>query len=92
MDVQIIPLSRQLLLTYLDELLLIDQDTIGERMEQFESANIGVIWQDFDPNQVEYPQVGSTFVPGLSIIIDCLFNVGPEQARELAKQAWTPQL
>ena len=59
--------------------------------DQFESADIGVIWQNFDPNRVVYPQLGNTFVPGLSII-DCLFNVGPEQARELARQAWTPEL
>ena len=57
--------------------------------EQFERAGIEVIWQEFSPANVVYPQAGGEFVPGLSFV-DCLFNVGPEEARALVTQAWQP--
>jgi len=53
----------------------------------FENENIKVIWQDFDPQNVVYPQVGNEFLAGLSII-DCLFNAGAEKARKLTGNAW----
>jgi len=56
---------------------------------QFAQAGIEIVWQDFDFNGVEYPQMGKTFVPGLSLI-DCLFNIGPEATRELVSTAWAP--
>jgi len=59
------------------------------RVEEFKKAKIDVIWQEFDPSKVVYPQLGSSFIPGLSII-DCIFNLGPARARELILGAWTP--
>ena len=59
------------------------------RTAEFNDAGIKVIFQDFDPGKVVYHQVGEGFVPGLSII-DCLFNIGPDQTRQLVKDAWTP--
>lgn len=59
------------------------------RVELFEQAGIEVTWQEFEPARVCYPQLGKSFVPGLSAI-DCLFNVGPEQTRALALAAWIP--
>jgi hypothetical protein len=57
------------------------------RVEEFDKAGIGVIWQTFDSARVLYPQRGNTFLPGLSVV-DSLFNVGPAQTRELALAAW----
>lgn len=59
------------------------------RTDAFESAGIGVVWQQFDPAAVPYPQTGPGFVPGLSVI-DCLFNVGPAEAARLIRAAWVP--
>ena len=59
------------------------------RTEAFEKAGIGVVWQQFDPASVPYPQTGPGFVPGLSVL-DCLFNVGPEEAARLIRAAWAP--
>jgi hypothetical protein len=55
----------------------------------FESSGIRVVWQEYDPATVVYPQGGGEFVPGLSII-DCLFNVGPVECRHLVMRAWCP--
>lgn len=44
------------------------------REEDFEKANVKLIWQDFQ-NTV-YPQLHGKFVPKLSVI-DLLFNAGP---------------
>jgi hypothetical protein len=60
------------------------------RTEAFERAGFGVLWQDFSPDRVRYDQGAGTFIGGLSII-DCLFNVGPSGARELALSAWAPE-
>lgn len=57
--------------------------------EAFERAGIKVIWQAFDPARVVYPQLGTSFVPGLSVI-DCLFNIGPEATACMAREAWKP--
>lgn len=59
------------------------------RAEEFEKDGIAVIWQEFDPGRLVYPQLGAKFVPGLSVI-DCIFNLGPAKARELILGAWTP--
>lgn len=59
------------------------------RTDVFEQAGIGVAWQQFNPADVPYPQTGPDFVPGLSVI-DCLFNVGPEEAGRLIRGAWAP--
>ena len=59
------------------------------RADAFEKAGIGIVWQEFDPAGVTYPQTGPGFVPGLSVI-DCLFNVGPEEAGRLIREAWAP--
>lgn len=59
------------------------------RVEEFQKEGIGVVWQEFDPSRVVYKQQGKVFVPGLSVI-DCLFNVGPEESRQLALNAWAP--
>jgi WbqC-like protein family len=59
------------------------------QVDRFTQAGIEVVWQQFEPEKVVYPQIGNTFVPGLSAI-DCLFNVGPERTRALALSAWTP--
>lgn len=59
------------------------------RTEDFEKAGIGVVWQQFDPAGVPYPQTGPEFVPGLSVV-DCLFNVGPVEAGRLIRGAWAP--
>ena len=59
------------------------------RTEAFEKAGIGIAWQKFDPAGVPYPQTGPGFVAGLSVV-DCLFNVGPEEAGRLIRGAWAP--
>jgi hypothetical protein len=59
------------------------------RVEDFKSAGIDVVWQEYDADRVVYKQLGDNFVPALSII-DCLFNVGPAAARELVLKAWAP--
>ena len=59
------------------------------RIEAFEEAGIGVAWQQFDPAAQPYPQTGPGFVPGLSVI-DCLFNIGPDEAGRLIRAAWAP--
>ena len=59
------------------------------RTEPFEIAGIRVVWQQFDPERVVYPQSGPGFVAGLSII-DCLFNVGAARAEEVVREAWIP--
>lgn len=43
--------------------------------EVFKKNNIKLIWQEFE--HPIYPQLGTKFIPGLSII-DLLFNCGPE--------------
>jgi len=53
----------------------------------FEKENIEIKWQDFDPGEIRYSQIGQGYVAGLSII-DCLFNVGKEAAETLTKSAW----
>lgn len=59
------------------------------RVEDFKSAGIEVVWQEFDAERVVYKQLGDEFIPGLSMI-DSLFNVGPAVARQLILNAWTP--
>jgi hypothetical protein len=59
------------------------------QVEEFQKEGIDVVWQEFDPGRVVYGQQGKVFVPGLSVI-DCLFNVGPEECRQLALNAWAP--
>lgn len=59
------------------------------QVAEFERSGIAVVWQEFDPNRAVYSQQTGSFVAGLSVI-DCLFNVGPEQTRELILKAWTP--
>lgn len=54
---------------------------------QWNQAGIQVIWQEFAPEQLQYQQLGECFVPGLSII-DCLFNIGIENTRNLIREAW----
>lgn len=61
------------------------------RVEKFEESGIEIIWQRFDPEKIIYPQVGETFIPSLSVI-DCLFNIGPRRTKELALNAWKPDL
>lgn len=55
--------------------------------EQWAAAGIKVSWQGFNAETVQYPQLGKSFVPSLSVI-DCLFNNGPEKTRELIVSAW----
>ncbi|HRJ30848.1 MAG TPA: WbqC family protein [Cyclobacteriaceae bacterium] len=55
--------------------------------QQWNKAGIEVIWQDFQPAQVRYPQQGNNFIPGLSVI-DCLFNTGIDETRRLIEAAW----
>ncbi len=59
------------------------------RAGDFAVSGIQVIWQDFDPTCFVYPQKGHTFLEGLSVV-DCLFNIGPENTRELVENAWMP--
>jgi hypothetical protein len=59
------------------------------QVEQFRNAMIQVLWQEFNPEKVVYPQLGDTFVPGLSAV-DCLFNNGPDATRAYISQAWSP--
>ena len=61
------------------------------RVDEFERHGIKVIWQDFNPNRVVYSQQSQPFIAGLSVI-DCLFNVGPKQTKELILNAWKPSL
>ena len=60
------------------------------RVDAFSRAGIEVVWQQCDPSSVVYPQPGPGFLPGLSVV-DCLFNVGPAEARRLVELAWRPQ-
>lgn len=59
------------------------------RAEEFEKVGLQVVWQEFDPATVVYPQGGGAFLPGLSIL-DCLFHAGPTRCRELVMKAWSP--
>lgn len=59
------------------------------RVPAFEQSGLRVIWQEFNPLSIQYPQAGTSFLPGLSTV-DCLFNLGPEKAREVVLGAWTP--
>jgi WbqC-like protein family len=57
------------------------------RVDTFDRAGIEILWQQCEPS--EYPQSGPGFLPGLSVV-DCLFNVGPAEARRLVELAWQP--
>lgn len=46
----------------------------------FRKKGIELMWQEFDHPQ--YPQLYGEFVPNLSVI-DALFNIGPEETRNL---------
>jgi hypothetical protein len=59
------------------------------RTDAFQQAGIEIVWQDYDPLLVTYPQPTNDFLPGLSVV-DCLFNVGAARTRELALEAWRP--
>lgn len=59
------------------------------REDAFTSAGIEILWQDYRPELVEYPQLGEGFVPGLSVI-DALFTIGPDTTRGLLTSAWRP--
>ncbi len=59
-------------------------------MEKWNMAGIKISWQAFNPEVLQYEQLGKIFVPALSII-DCLFNIGPEQTRERVVGAWKPE-
>ncbi|HCM76095.1 MAG TPA: hypothetical protein DIS90_06920 [Cytophagales bacterium] len=55
--------------------------------QQWSEAGVRISWQNFNSEMVQYPQLGKSFVPALSII-DCLFNIGPVKTRELLLNAW----
>lgn len=55
--------------------------------QQWNEAGIQVVWQNFQPAQLRYPQQGDNFIAGLSII-DCFFNAGVEETRKLVAGAW----
>jgi len=55
--------------------------------QQWADVGIKVSWQSFNTETLQYPQLGKSFVPSLSVI-DCLFNNGPEKTRELIMNAW----
>jgi WbqC-like protein family len=55
--------------------------------EQWADEGIKVSWQSFNSEALQYPQLGKSFVPSLSVI-DCLFNNGPDKTRELIVNAW----
>lgn len=59
------------------------------QLELFEQAGIEIKWQAFEPQTVQYPQLGKSFVSGLSIV-DCLFNVGSLETRKYIECAWRP--
>ena len=61
------------------------------KIDEFANANIQLIWQNFIPEQIIYHQQGKTFLPGLSII-DCLFNMGPEETKNIITHSWSPSL
>jgi hypothetical protein len=54
---------------------------------KWEMAGIKLSWQQMESDLITYPQLGKTFLPSLSIV-DCLFNTGAEQTRELIQKAW----
>lgn len=58
-------------------------------LDQWNSAGIGIVWQEFRPVNLTYRQLGNGFIPGLSIV-DCLFCEGVERTRELVSSAWRP--
>lgn len=58
-------------------------------IDKFEAAGINIIYQDLDFNGVIYSQGEEPFIPGLSII-DAIFNIGPQETRRLAENAWNP--
>ncbi|MBZ0244665.1 MAG: WbqC family protein [Cyclobacteriaceae bacterium] len=55
--------------------------------EQWKEVGIKIIWQDFSSEKVIYSQLGTNFIPGLSII-DCLFNEGVVNTRSKLIGAW----
>lgn len=59
------------------------------RMDAFDAAGIGVLWQEFDPARARWRRANGDEVAGLSVI-DALFHVGPDHTRELAEGAWRP--
>ena len=52
------------------------------RVEDFEEAEIEVVWQEYDASRVTYPQGSGEFLGGLSIL-DALACVGPAGTRAL---------
>jgi len=56
----------------------------------FNENDIRILWQDFDPVKIVYPQLKSPFLPGISVV-DVLFNVGASETYSLIKDAWTPK-
>lgn len=56
-------------------------------LAQWSEGRVSIYWQEFKAESVVYPQMGQSFVPGLSII-DCIFNIGLESTRSLIVNAW----
>jgi hypothetical protein len=59
--------------------------------KHFEDNDIKIIWQDFNPDKVIYPQVGGPYVAGVSII-DSLFNIGNVATVKKSYDAWRPEI
>lgn len=57
------------------------------REEDWLQEGITIHWQQLNPESLVYPQLGSSFLSGLSII-DCLFNVGVSETRRLVTSMW----
>lgn len=60
-------------------------------IEQWDKVGIKISWQNFNTESLQYPQLGKSFVPSLSVV-DCLFNNGPDKTRELIVNAWQVQV
>ena len=55
---------------------------------QWDAEGVQISWQAVDANKTTYAQLGSSFLPSLSIV-DALFNVGAERTREIILDSWS---
>lgn len=53
----------------------------------FGDNGIEILWQDYPNSTFTYEQLGTNFIPGLSVL-DLLFNIGTEQTKKFIESGW----
>ena len=53
----------------------------------FSDKGIEILWQDYPNSQFVYEQLGTNFIPGLSVI-DVLFNIGAAETKQFIISGW----